>query len=81
MALRRSFRLLSFRHHPCYGAGQRDSWEQITGVTFDSNGLCRIGKTVAVIAPHPVTRGLGNEYWLTMGRSLRKATRRITTYL
>ena len=54
-----------------YGVGQRDSWEQIAGAKLDSNGICRIGKTVAAIAPHPVTVGLGKEYWVTLGTSLR----------
>jgi hypothetical protein len=55
-----------------YGVGQREEWEQIAGATFDSNGICRIGKTVAAITPHPVTRGLGNEYWVSLGRSMRQ---------
>jgi hypothetical protein len=54
-----------------YGVGQRKEWEQIAGTTFDSNGTCRIEKTVAAIAPHPVTPGLGNEYWLALGLTLR----------
>jgi len=44
------------------GAGQRDSWERTAGAQFDSNGICREGKTVAAIACDPVARGLNNEY-------------------
>ena len=54
-----------------YGEGQRSEWEQMAGAKFDSNGICRIGKTVAAITLHPVTRGLGSEYWVNLGRSLR----------
>jgi len=50
-----------------YGVGQRDEWRQIVGGIFDSNGICRIGKTVAAIAAHPVSRGLGSDYWVTSG--------------
>jgi hypothetical protein len=30
-----------------------------------------MGHTVAAIVPHPVTRGLGNEYWVSLGHLLR----------
>lgn len=32
-----------------YDVWQRDEWERIAGTKFDSSGLCRMGKTVAVI--------------------------------
>jgi hypothetical protein len=54
-----------------YGIRQRKAWEQIAGTNFDSIGICHVGKTVAAIARHPVTVGLGKEYWVTLGRSLR----------
>jgi hypothetical protein len=54
-----------------YGVGHVKEWERITGAKFDANGICRIGTTVAATSPHPVTRGLGNEYWVTRGQSLR----------
>jgi hypothetical protein len=54
-----------------YGQGNRKEWERIAGGKFDANGICRMGKTIAATAPHPVTRGLGNEYWVTLGKSLR----------
>jgi len=53
-----------------YGSGQVEEWKTIAGGEFDAKGICRIGKTVAAIAPHPVTRGLGNEYWVKLGRSV-----------
>jgi hypothetical protein len=55
-----------------YGQGNRAAWERIAGGTFDSKGLCWMGKTVAATAPHPVTRGLGNEYWVNLGQMLRR---------
>lgn len=54
-----------------YGSGNLLEWERIAGGDFDSNGLRRVGGTVAAIAFHPVTRGLGNEYWSNLGRMLR----------
>jgi hypothetical protein len=69
----------ALKHRPkfvvMYGLGQCEEWERIAGARFDSNGLCRMEKTVAAIAPHPVTRGLGNEYWTKLGRLLRKTIR------
>jgi hypothetical protein len=56
-----------------YGQGNRREWERIAGGGFDSSGLYRMGKTVAAIALHPVTRGLGNECWVRLGRMLREA--------
>lgn len=55
-----------------YGDGHREAWERIAGGRFDSNGLCRMESTVAAIALHPVTRGLGNEYWVNLGLLLRR---------
>ena len=55
-----------------YRQGNRAEWERIAGGMFASNGLCRMGKTVAAIALHPVTRGLDNEYWIRLGRLLRE---------
>ena len=54
-----------------YGQGNRMEWELIAGGEFDANGLCRMGKTIVAIASHPVTRGLGNGYWVNLGRILR----------
>jgi hypothetical protein len=54
-----------------YGVGQREEWERIAGAKFVSKGTCRIGNTLVAIVPHPVTRGLGNEYWVRLGRTLR----------
>lgn len=59
-----------------YGQGSRAEWEQIAGSSFDSTGLCMMGKTVAAIAPHPVAWGLGNEYWMNLGRIFRGTVNR-----
>jgi hypothetical protein len=56
-----------------YGHGNREEWERIAGAKFDANGIWRMGRTVAATAPHPVTRGLGNEYWVNFGQMLREA--------
>lgn len=62
-------------HHPVfvlmYGESHRAEWERIANSRFDSHGLCWMGGTVLVIAPHPVTRGLISEYWASLGRDLR----------
>jgi len=58
-----------------YGQGNRKEWEQIAGGKFDANGVCRMGKTIAATALHPVTRGVGNEYWVKLGRLLRSTAR------
>lgn len=42
--------------------GHRNEWERIVGANFDSVGLCHMGEPVVAIAPHPLTRGLGNEH-------------------
>jgi hypothetical protein len=69
----------ALRHPPefivMYGLGQRDEYEQIAGANFDSSGMCRIGKTVAAITHHPVTRGLGKDYWMRLGSLLRSTVR------
>lgn len=57
----------------------RREWEQIAGGKFDANGICRMGKTVAAIAPHPVNRGLGNEYWVSQGERLKSFGRDMAT--
>lgn len=53
-----------------YGQGNRMEWERIVEGAFDSHGLRRMGQTVVAIANHPVTMGLGNEYWVNLGRLL-----------
>ena len=58
-----------------YGEGQRLEWEKIAGTKFDSNGLCRAGRTAVAVALHPVSLGLGNEYWTTLGRLLQSTVR------
>lgn len=55
-----------------YGLGYRETWKEIAGGNFDSNEVCRIGKTVVAIARHPVTVGLRKDYWVNLGRSLRE---------
>lgn len=59
-----------------YGKGNRKEWERIAGGEFDSSGLYRMGKTVAAFALHPVTKGLGNEYWVRLGKMLRSTVSR-----
>jgi hypothetical protein len=61
-----------------YGVGCEYSWrritEKITDVEFSptSEGflICRNSQTVFVIAKHPVTKGLKNEYFHNIGRSI-----------
>jgi hypothetical protein len=65
----------ALKHRPefivMYGGGHREVWERIAGSHFDSNGMCRMSKTVAASALHPAARGLGNDYWVKLGRLLR----------
>ena len=56
-----------------YGQGNRAEWDQIAQQAFDADGFCWTGNTVAVIATHPVTMGLGNEYWAKLGQKVRQA--------
>ncbi|MEH2130367.1 MAG: hypothetical protein V7K86_06865 [Nostoc sp.] len=61
-----------------YGIGYESSWrritEKITDVEFSSTSegflICQNSQTVFVIAKHPVTRGLTNEYFHNIGRSI-----------
>ncbi|MEH2091134.1 hypothetical protein [Nostoc sp.] len=61
-----------------YGVGYEPYWrkitEKITDVEFSriSEGflICRSIKTVFVMAKHPVSRGLTNEYFHNIGRSI-----------
>lgn len=54
-----------------YGESHRGTWETVAGGRFDSDGLRFMGATTAAVARHPVSRGLGNEYWEELGRQLR----------
>jgi hypothetical protein len=75
-------RLEAAEHRPefivMYGTGQREEWLKIANAAFDSEGLCRMGGTLAAIAPHPVTHGLSNEYWLNLEIVLRRATQKMS---
>ena len=66
------------------GVSRRDiiesyaKWERIVRGKFDANGIYRTRRTVAAIAPHPVARGLSNEYWVGLGRLLLNNVRNAT---
>jgi hypothetical protein len=55
-----------------YGIGQREEWEWIAGAKFDSDGICRMGKTPVALAFHPVAPGSTNDYWVNLGKRLRR---------
>jgi hypothetical protein len=54
-----------------YGKRQRVEWENIAGGDFDIQGFRRLDSSLAVVAPHPVSHGTGNEFWEGLGRRLR----------
>ncbi len=61
-----------------YGIGYEYSWRRITekipDVEFSASSegflICKNSQTVFVIAKHPVSRGLTNEYFHNIGRSI-----------
>lgn len=55
-----------------YGVGQKQQWERILGLSFDTNGISRRGRTVAAMTHHPVTRGLSAQYWVDLGKVIRE---------
>jgi hypothetical protein len=61
-------------HHPqfilMYGTGQREEWKNIAGGEFDAHGFRWMDGTLAAIVPHPVSRGVGSEYWKGLGQRL-----------
>jgi hypothetical protein len=64
-------------HHPefilMYGTGRREEWERIAGGEFDAHGFRWMDGTLAAIVPHPVSRGVGKDFWEGLGRRLRRA--------
>lgn len=48
------------------------AWEAIAGQPFPPTGVLTVGPTVLVVTPHPVSRGLTNEYWTQLGVELRR---------
>lgn len=56
-----------------YGTGQHEEWKKIVGGEFDAHGFRWIDGTLAAIVPHPVSRGVGKDFWEGLGRRLRAA--------
>lgn len=56
-----------------YGTGQREDWKRIAGGDFNADRFHWMEGTVEAVSPHPVSRGIGNEYWETLGKRLRAA--------
>jgi hypothetical protein len=54
-----------------YGKSEKPHWEKITGQPFPSANFLKMGKSTIVFTTHPVTHGLGNSYWVDLGRGLR----------
>lgn len=55
-----------------YGVGRRREWMKIRGEALHADNIFCIGTTVGAIARHPVTTGLGNNYWEALGIALRE---------
>ena len=54
-----------------YGLKDKESWEQIAEHELNSGEPIKINTTIAVLTPHPVSRGLGDQYWRDLGEKLR----------
>jgi hypothetical protein len=54
-----------------YGTLHKPHWERIAGGPFGPDNILKIGSTVAAFAPHPVSFGLTNDYWLQLAEKLR----------
>ena len=55
-----------------YGAGQRESWEEVAGRALHEGEPVMVEATAMLWTKHPVAHGLGNEYWIEMGERLRR---------
>jgi hypothetical protein len=58
----------------------REGWDKLTKLFIeegkDKGTATRFSKeTVVTISPHPVTRGIENDYWENLGRRLESAER------
>jgi hypothetical protein len=54
-----------------YGKRSHNYFNSVFGSTLEQDRVVRVGSTVVVLAPHPNTHGLINNYWITLGKSLR----------
>ena len=54
-----------------YGLKDRESWEQIAQCELISGQPIKIDTTIAVLTPHPVSRGVGDQCWKDLGKKLR----------
>lgn len=55
-----------------YGTRDLPAWEAIAGQPFPPSGILLVEPTVLVATPHPVSRGMTNEYWKRLGTKLRQ---------
>jgi len=54
-----------------YGRAQLAEWKKIAGGDFEADGFRLMGSALAAIAPHPVSHGIGNEFWEKLGVRIR----------
>lgn len=59
-----------------YGAKQKPSWEKLAGCSFPSSNIVTVGSTSIAFAPHPISRGRQDDYWVELGKTLREQTKR-----
>lgn len=57
-----------------YGKRQREKWKQIAGYNLDICEVVMCNGTALVMAAHPVSRGMTDSYWSSLGANLRKHT-------
>jgi hypothetical protein len=55
-----------------YGTGSQNHFESIFGSALKQDRVVRVDSTVVVLATHPNTRGITNQYWIALGKSLRE---------
>lgn len=55
-----------------YGTSEAEHWTKIAGREFPKENIVRIGSTIFACTPHPTSYGMTNEYWTSLGVTLRR---------
>ena len=56
-----------------YGNSEIGHWTKIAGKTFPKENIIRLSSRILACAPHPTSYGMKNEYWTSLGATLRKS--------
>jgi hypothetical protein len=54
-----------------YGTSEVEHWTTIAGGSFPNENVARRGNTIFASTPHPTSYGMTNEYWTSLGSTLR----------